>query len=58
QGPNATTLPVRMFTSIQYELTPKIAAVASLLVGFATFALLAQALVARRGGRAPGRVDG
>jgi putative spermidine/putrescine transport system permease protein len=42
QGPDATTLPVRMFTSIQYDLTPKIAAIASLLVGLAVLALSAQ----------------
>lgn len=48
QGPNATTLPVRMFTSIQYDLTPKIAAVASLLLGLATIALTAQAVMALR----------
>jgi len=49
QGPDATTLPVRMFTSIQYDLTPKIAATASLLLGMATIALAAQAVFALRG---------
>jgi putative spermidine/putrescine transport system permease protein len=48
QGPNATTLPVRMFTSIQYELTPKIAASASLFLALALLALVLQALAARR----------
>src|SRR5579883_2408073 len=48
QSPNATTLPVRMFTSIEYELTPKIAAAASLLLCFATLALLAQAFLTHR----------
>ena len=48
QGPNATTLPVRMFTSIQYELTPKIAASASLFLALALLALMVQALAARR----------
>lgn len=47
QGPNTVTLPVRMFTSIQYELTPKIAAAASLFLGLALLALLLQALTAR-----------
>ncbi len=48
QSPDATTLPVRMFTSIQYELTPKIAAVASLLLSLASLALLAQAFLPRQ----------
>jgi len=50
QGPDATTLPVRMFTSIQYDLTPKIAAIATLLLGVAAVALVAQAALALRGG--------
>lgn len=45
QGPQATTLPVKMFTDIQYELSPKIAAVAALLVGVATLAFLVQTAV-------------
>jgi putative spermidine/putrescine transport system permease protein len=49
-GSTSTTLPVQMFTSIQYELTPKIAAVASLLFAFSVVALGAQAFVS--GGRA------
>jgi putative spermidine/putrescine transport system permease protein len=49
QGPDATTLPVRMFTSIQYDLTPKIAAIASLLFGLAAVALAAQGALAFRG---------
>lgn len=43
QGPLATTLPVKMFTDIQYDLSPKIAAVSSLLVGLATLVFAAQA---------------
>jgi ABC-type spermidine/putrescine transport system permease subunit II len=35
-----------MFTSIQYDLTPKIAAIASLMLGLAALALAAQGLVA------------
>ena len=45
QGPQATTLPVKMFTDIQYELSPKIAAVASLLVGLATLVFLTQTAI-------------
>ncbi len=45
QGPGVTTLPVQMFASIQYELTPKIAAVSSLLVFLAAAALLGQGLL-------------
>lgn len=47
QGPQATTLPVRMFTAVQFELTPKIMASASLFIGLATVTLLVQALIAR-----------
>ena len=52
QGPGVVTLPVQMFTSIQYELTPKIAAVSSLLVFFAAAVLIGQALLTRTSGRA------
>ena len=48
QGPAATTLPVKIFTDIQYDLTPKIAAVAALLVGLATLVFAAQAGVLLR----------
>jgi ABC-type spermidine/putrescine transport system permease subunit II len=52
QGPAAVTLPVQMFTAIQFELTPKIAAAASLFILLSMLALLAQSLVvARRRGR-------
>ena len=47
QGPAATTLPVRMYTAIQYELTPKIAASASLFLALAVLVLTVQALAAR-----------
>jgi putative spermidine/putrescine transport system permease protein len=45
QGPGVVTLPVQMFASIQYELTPKIAAVSALLVLLAAIALLGQILL-------------
>jgi putative spermidine/putrescine transport system permease protein len=48
QGPNAVTLPVRMFTAIQFELTPKAAASASLFILLATLALIAQSLLTTR----------
>jgi ABC-type spermidine/putrescine transport system permease subunit II len=48
QGPHATTLPVKIFTDIQYDLTPKIAAVASLLVGLATLVFATQAAMLLR----------
>ena len=50
QGPSTVTLPVRMFTAIQFELTPKIAASASLFILLATLALIAQGLLASRRG--------
>ncbi|MEU4040322.1 ABC transporter permease [Streptomyces collinus] len=42
QSPNATTLPVKMFTDIQYNLTPKIAVSSAMLVTVATLGLLLQ----------------
>lgn len=42
QAPGATTLPVQMFTAIQYDLAPKIAAVAALLVGASSAIFLLQ----------------
>jgi putative spermidine/putrescine transport system permease protein len=48
QGPAAVTLPVRMFTEIQFELTPKVAASASLFLLLSVLVLLAQAAVTRR----------
>ena len=51
QGPDAVTLPVRMFTAIQFELTPKIAASASLFILLATLALIAQSLLTQRAAR-------
>jgi len=52
QGPGVTTLPVQMFTSIQYELTPKIAAVSSLLVLLAALTLVGQGLLTMTASRA------
>jgi ABC-type spermidine/putrescine transport system permease subunit II len=51
QGAGAVTLPVRTFSAIQYELTPKIAASASLFLVLALVALALQALAARKTGR-------
>jgi putative spermidine/putrescine transport system permease protein len=48
QGPTTVTLPVRMFTAIQFELTPKVAASASLFILLATLALVAQTLLTAR----------
>jgi len=44
QSPSATTLPVKMFTDIQYNLTPKIAVSSALMVTAATIGLLFQVL--------------
>lgn len=51
QGAGAVTLPVRTFDAIQYELTPKIAASASLFLALALIALALQALATRKTGR-------
>jgi putative spermidine/putrescine transport system permease protein len=48
QGPRAVTLPVRMFAAIQFELTPKVAASASLFLALSVLVLLAQGVVMRR----------
>jgi ABC-type spermidine/putrescine transport system permease subunit II len=48
QGPDTVTLPVRMFTAIQFELTPKVAASASLFILLATGGVIAQSLLAMR----------
>ena len=48
QGPGTVTLPVRMFTAIQFELTPKVAASASLFILLAMVALIAQSLLTTR----------
>ncbi|MES4888625.1 ABC transporter permease [Streptomyces sp. NPDC096012] len=48
QSPAATTLPVKMFTDIQYNLTPKIAVSSAMLVTVATLGLLVQVLFTLR----------
>jgi len=48
QGPQAVTLPVRMYAAIQFELTPKVAASASLFLVLSVLVLLAQSIVLRR----------
>lgn len=48
QSPAATTLPVKMFTDIQFNLTPKIAVSSALLVTAATLALLLQVMFVLR----------
>lgn len=47
QGPTTVTLPVRMFTAIEYDLTPKIAASASLFIALAVLGLVVQSLSTR-----------
>lgn len=48
QSPAATTLPVKMFTDIQFNLTPKIAVSSALLVTAATLGLLLQVMFVLR----------
>ena len=55
-GPSVTTLPVQMFTSLQYDLSPKIAAVSSLLF-FLSLVALATQVLQRAGSAKPGRED-
>jgi putative spermidine/putrescine transport system permease protein len=47
QGPTTVTLPVRMFTAIEYDLTPKIAASASVFIALAVLSLTIQGLSSR-----------
>jgi putative spermidine/putrescine transport system permease protein len=47
QGPTTITLPVRMYTAIEYDLTPKIAAAASVFIALAVLGLLVQGLSER-----------
>ena len=49
QGSTTVTLPVRMFQAIEYELTPKIMAAASIFIALALLGVTIQALTARRG---------
>jgi putative spermidine/putrescine transport system permease protein len=48
QSPDATTLPVKMFTDIQYDLTPTIAAVASLMLLLTALIFVVQIVSSRR----------
>lgn len=48
QAPNATTLPVKMFTDIQYDLTPTIAAVSTLTLLLTALIFAVQILTSRR----------
>lgn len=52
-GPSITTLPVQMFTSIQYDLSPKIAAVSALLFFLSIVGIAVQALQSGRKSEAP-----
>jgi putative spermidine/putrescine transport system permease protein len=48
QSPDATTLPVKMFTDIQYDLTPTIAAVSTLMLLLTALIFVVQILASRR----------
>ena len=48
QSPDATTLPVKMFTDIRYDLEPTIAAVSSLLLLLTTVVIVVQMLMLSR----------
>jgi putative spermidine/putrescine transport system permease protein len=51
QSPSATTLPVKMFTDLQYDLTPLIAAVSTVLLLLTTALLIVQVVLMRRRSR-------
>jgi ABC-type spermidine/putrescine transport system permease subunit II len=50
-GPNTKTLPVQMWSGIREEVTPTIAAVSSLLIGFTVFIYIGLGIVRRAGER-------
>lgn len=51
QGPDATTLPVKIFLDLQYNLTPVVAAVSTLLLLITTLLLVMQMIFMRRRSR-------
>jgi putative spermidine/putrescine transport system permease protein len=50
-GPNVTTLPVQMFVGLQFDLTPKIAAVSAILFALSLVGLAVQALHQSKAGK-------
>lgn len=55
-GPTAITLPVKLFTELQYNLSPVIMAVSTIILGFVFIAVLAGTIVNERRQMRAGRV--
>ncbi len=53
-GPGATTLPIEVYSKVKLGLNPEVNALATLIIGMVTFALLLAAYAVRRGERARG----
>lgn len=51
QGPDATTVPVKIFMELQYSLSPVIAAVSTLMLSITTLLLVIQIVLMRRRSR-------
>jgi len=51
-GPGATTLPIQIYSKVKLGLNPEVNALATLIIGFVTCALLLAAYAVRRGERA------
>jgi putrescine transport system permease protein len=47
-GPGATTLPMRIYSSVRLGVTPEINAASTILIGFVTLAVIIAALVTKR----------
>jgi ABC-type spermidine/putrescine transport system permease subunit II len=48
-GPGATTLPMRIYSSVRLGVTPEINAVCTVLIGFVTVGVIAASLLQKRG---------
>jgi putrescine transport system permease protein len=47
-GPGATTLPMRIYSQVRLGVTPEINAASTILIGFATLAVIAATLATKR----------
>ena len=48
-GPGATTLPMRIYSSVRLGVTPEINAVCTVLIGFVTVGVIVASIVQKRG---------
>jgi putrescine transport system permease protein len=57
-GPGATTLPMRIYSSVRLGVTPEINAVCTVLIGFVTLGVIVASLVQKRGLARAAKVPG